>query len=112
LDTGTSPQQFASFTQFDKFDPFPSEDSSDVQGGYELTLTNNSPVTAEVSYYAVVFYAGGTEIGDDDEPLANVAYIPQGQSWTFANPTTAMNVGQAGAVNTTDTCALVTWTPG
>lgn len=112
VDTATSANDFLSFAQSEKGGAFPSEDaqSGDVQGGYSLTLTNSSPATAEVSYYAVVFYSDGQEVGDDDQSLPNVVYIPPGQSWTFNNPTTAMNVSEEGAVNTIDTCALVSRT--
>jgi hypothetical protein len=84
--------------------------AASVTGGYELTLTNSSSVTAEVGGFAVVFYDGGSELGSDTQNGFD-SFITQGQSLTWTEQTSAMNVGDAGAVDTVATCQLVKWSP-
>ncbi len=94
------------FSEFPGSTAYPS--GTEVQGGYQLTLTDTSSVTAEVGSFSVVFYSHGAEIGSDSAGPFN-EFITQGQSLTWTEATNVMNVGSEGAVNTAATCALVSW---
>jgi hypothetical protein len=95
------------------FSPFPGPSSypsgTEIKGGYQVTLTNISDVTAETSSFAVVFYSGGAETGSDTQDTGDSFIIP-GQSLTWTETTTVMNAGTDGAVDTSATCAMVKWT--
>jgi hypothetical protein len=86
---------------------------------YELTLTNTSAATANVTGWGVVFYdAAGNEItSDNTTPLNTSQFITSGQSYTWllvgaSASTTSNAVGDdhipAGAAS----CQLVQWTHG
>jgi hypothetical protein len=83
--------------------------------GYELTLTNNSSATADVTGFAVVFYdSTGTELGSDQE-TANESFITEGQSlsWTEYSGTDADgnsdSLGNANVPAGAAICQLVQW---
>ncbi len=83
--------------------------------GYQLTLTNISANTAEVTGFAVVFYDRyGTELGSDQQATVS-NFITPGQSltWTeIANGTQISHYGTAGNANVpvgAATCDLVQW---
>lgn len=102
-DTG----QAETFTPFSDPSSYPS--GTEVKGGYQVTLTNTSEVTAETSSFAVVFYSGGAETGSDTQDTGD-SFITPGQSLTWTETTTAMNFGTQGAVDTSATCTMVKWT--
>jgi hypothetical protein len=104
-ETGAS-VSFVPFTDLSAFHPGP-----DVHGGYQLTLTDTSAVTAEVDGFSVVFDQDGSEVGSATAgPFTSPESITHGQSLTWTKTTSAMNVGTQGAVATDDTCALARWT--
>ncbi len=85
---------------------------------YQLTLTNDSAYTAEVTGFAVAFYdSAGTEMGSDQEQASG--FITQGQSleWTVIENHTLRGYGDDpnGLAQTANiplgatTCQLVTW---
>jgi hypothetical protein len=94
---------FVPFSDVAGFSPGPN-----VHGGYQVTLTNTSASTAEVTGFSVVFYSGGAETGSADAGPFDT-FITPGQSLTWTKTTTVMNVGQNGGVDTSATCALVQW---
>jgi hypothetical protein len=103
--TGTA-IRFVPFTDLSAFHPGP-----DVHGGYQLTLTDTSAVTAEVSGFSVVFDQEGSKVGSATAgPFTSPGSITHGQSLTWTKTTSAMNVGTQGAVSSDDTCALAGWT--
>ena len=90
----------------------PSEDTP--EGAYQVTLTNTSSVTADVTGFAVVFYDGsGTETGSTSNYVSE--FITPGQSLTFTeNDWTNLSsapfaAGSNGAVDAAATCQLVQW---
>jgi hypothetical protein len=95
------------FTPFSDRGSYPS--AAPLYGGYQVTLTNTSNVTAAVKGFSVVFYDGSTELGSDGAGAGFVEFITPGHSFTWDEQTSVMNVGGEGAVGATDTCALVQW---
>jgi hypothetical protein len=87
-----------------------------VVGAYQVTLTNHSTATAEITGFAVVFHDySGTETGSDSQHGFD-RFIPTGQSltWTEAPWGSVVNApfaaGQTGAIDSESTCRLVRWT--
>jgi hypothetical protein len=87
---------------------------------YQVTLTNTSEVTAEVTGFAVVFYSQGQELTSDNEPFTQPTFLTPGQSlaWTetpwgdYSNGSASVGPfasGQTGAVNSVATCSMVQW---
>lgn len=94
---------------------------------YQVTLTNNSNSTVQVTGWAVAFYdSSGTELGSDNEPYAaGGTFITAGQSltWTMnAGSDTHGNGLYGNAIGQSDTripsdgsaatCAFLTWYDG
>lgn len=80
-----------------------------VTGGYELTLTNNSSITIDVNRYTVAFYSGyGAKLGSDSKDVTETP-ITHGQSHTWTESTSSLDVGTTGAVDSSSTCSLVAW---
>jgi hypothetical protein len=98
--------QPATFTPFSDSGSYPT--GTQLYGGYQVTLTNTSDVTAEVGSFSVVFYDEGTELGSTGADV-NDQFITPGQSLSWTEETDLMNAGSEGAVGTTDTCTLVQW---
>ena len=99
--------QPASFTPFNNSGSYPT--GTPLYGGYQVTLTNTSNVTAAVKGFAVVFYDGGTELGSDGAGRDQAEFITPGHSFTWDEQTSVMTVGGEGATDTSATCALVQW---
>lgn len=83
---------------------------------YQLTLTNDSQATAEVTAFAVVFYnSAGAEDGSDQPELSQTAFIVPGQSltWTELADQTVNGYGSGGndanIPSDATSCALVQW---
>ncbi len=87
-----------------------------VVGAYQVTLTNHSTATAEVTGFAVVFHDySGAGTGSDSQHGFD-RFITSGQSltWTEAPWGSVVNApfaaGQTGAIDSESTCQLVRWT--
>jgi hypothetical protein len=50
-----------------------------VYGGYQVTLTNTSKVTAAVRGFSVVFYDQGTEVSSDGAGAGLTEFIIAGE---------------------------------
>ena len=85
---------------------------------YQVTLTNGSAATADVTGFAVAFYAAGSETGSDQESASG--FITQGQSltWTVIEDHTIHGYGddpnqqlaQTAAIPAgADSCQFVAW---
>lgn len=80
-----------------------------AMGGYQLTATNTSGSTVEMSGFVTALYgAGGNELGSDSRAVQSL-YITPGQSFTFTCATSLMYSGGTGAVDESATCSLVSW---
>lgn len=96
-------------TGFSSFaDPSDYPSGTQTGGGYQVTLTNTSAATAEVSGFSVVFYSSGAETGSADASAGDT-FITAGQSLTWTETTNIMNAGSMGALDIGATCALVQW---
>jgi hypothetical protein len=89
-------------------DPSGYPTGTQTEGGYQVTLTDTSAVTAEVTGFSVVFYSSGDETGSADAGTGDT-FITPGQSLTWTETTDVMNAGSMGAVDVSATCALVKW---
>jgi hypothetical protein len=89
-------------------DPSGYPSNTETEGGYQVTLTNTSAVTAEVGSFSVVFYSSGAETGSADAGTGDT-FITPGQSLTWTETTNIMNAGSMGALDVAATCALVKW---
>jgi hypothetical protein len=82
--------------------------------GYQLTLTNSSAPTADITGFAVVFYdSAGQELGSDRENVTET-FLTSGQSltWTeYSSTDTAGNAsfGSANVPPGASTCQMVAW---
>ena len=98
--------------------PAPGTSDGDPTLAYQLTLTNDSPVTADVSGFAVVFYSGSTEAGSDQAQASGFITPGQSLAWTVIEDHTVRGYGddpnqqlaQTGGIPASaDTCQLVQW---
>ena len=81
---------------------------------YQLTLTNNSGVTADVAQFAVVFYdATGTEVGSDQQDATGFITPGQSLTWTELSDSAVDGTGDGGSDPNIPvaaaTCQLVQW---
>lgn len=93
----------------------PSADS--ITGAYQVTFTNDSSVTAEVTGFAVVFYDGSGGETSSDSQAGFDSFITPGQSltwtedpWGDAVQNAPFAAGQTGAIDVRSTCQVVKWT--
>jgi hypothetical protein len=78
---------------------------------YQLTLSNPSSATADITGFAVVFYdTGSNELGSDRENVSETFLTP-GQSLTWTEETSAGR-GNASIPDGSATCSLVQWYTG
>ena len=64
--------------------------------GYQITLTDTSQVTAQVTGFSVVFYASsGTELGSDSEDTQPELIVP-GQALTWTEMSNTSVIGGSG----------------
>ncbi len=91
----------------------------DATLAYQLTLTNDSASTADVTGFAVVFYnSAGTEYGSDQEQASGFITLGQSLSWTVIEDHTLRGYGDdpneqlsqtANIPLGATTCQLVEW---
>lgn len=88
-----------------------------ITGAYQVTLTNDSSVTAEVTGFAVVFYDGGGSETSSDSQGGFDGFITPGQSlswtedpWGDTVQNAPFAAGQMGAIDVRSTCQVVKWT--
>jgi hypothetical protein len=98
--------------------PAPGTSDGDPALAYQLTLANNSSVTADVSGFAVVFYTGSAEAGSDQEQASGFITPGQSLAWTVIEDHTVREYGddpnqqltQTGSIPAgAATCQLVQW---